>query len=62
MFTIHFYYNGYGWKEVAAVDGCEAAYTAYKKACELAELVGADSCALVDMATGEVVADSENED
>lgn len=62
MFTIHFHYDGYGWKEVAAVDGCEAAYTAYKKACELAELVGADACSLVDMATGEVVADTRDED
>lgn len=62
MFTIHFHYDNYGWKEVATVDGCEAAYVAYKKARELAELVGADACSLVDMATGEVVADTRDED
>lgn len=62
MFTIHFFYGGYGWKEIAEVDGCEAAYAAFKKACELAELVGADDCALVEMENGEVIADMENED
>lgn len=61
MFTIHFYYENYGWKEIAQVEGCEAAYAAYKKACEFAELVGANDCALLDMYTGEVLANLADE-
>lgn len=53
MFTIYFYYcDNRDWVEIARVSGCEAAYEAYTKACELAEMVGAD-CALMDTITGE---------
>lgn len=44
-----------GWTALATIDGCEAAYAVYHKACELAELLGTD-VALGDDSTGEIVA------
>lgn len=44
-----------GWVDVAPVDGCEAAYAAYRKACELGEMLGVE-VALCDVMTGEIVA------
>jgi len=44
-----------GWADIATVDGCEAAYAAYRKACELGEMLGVE-VALCDAETGEVVA------
>lgn len=55
MFTINFWNATAGWIEIAQISGCEAAYEAYKKACEFAELVGVD-CDLVDIENGEVIA------
>jgi hypothetical protein len=43
------------------VDGCEAAYAAYRKACELGEMLGVE-VALSDTETGEVVACLSDED
>lgn len=52
MFKIYFYYDdNRDWVEIAKVRGCEAAYEVYTKACELAEMVGAD-CTLTDALTG----------
>ena len=47
--------------EIATVDGCEAAYEAYHKACDFAELVGKD-CILMDTETCEVLASLNDED
>ena len=44
-----------GWNEIAQVSGFEAAYEAYKKACEFAELVG-KNCVLFDVECAEVLA------
>lgn len=60
MFTIMLWDNENLWTEIATVSGCEAAYEAYKKACEFAELVGKD-CALFDADTGEIIAHFEDE-
>ncbi len=46
--------------EIATVSGCEAAYEVYRKACELAELVGKD-CILIDAEAGEILASLESE-
>ena len=43
-----------------AVSGCEAAYEAYRKACEFGAIIGQPVC-LVDGETAEVLADSEEE-
>ena len=61
MFTIMLWDAENLWTKIATVSGCEAAYTTYKKACELAELVGKD-CALFDDETGEILANLEDED
>ena len=61
MFTIQLWDLYNGWVEIASVSGCEAAYKAYCKACELAEMVGKD-CALIDAETGEIIAHLEDED
>jgi len=61
MFTIMFWDTKNYWTEIATVSGCEFAYEIYRKACELAELVGKD-CALVDAETGEVLASLEDEE
>ena len=60
MFTIMLWDAENLWTEIAQVSGCEAAYEAYKKACEFAELVGKD-CALIDAETGEIIASLEDE-
>ena len=39
--------------------GCEAAYHAYKVACDFAELFTGDSVALLDGETGEVLEDNQ---
>ena len=54
MYTICFSTPN-GWMDIATVDGCEAAYAAYRKACELGEMLGRD-VALCDTETCEVVA------
>ena len=56
MYTICFSTSN-GWTDIATIDGCEAAYAAYRKACELGEMLGRD-VALCDTETGEVVAHS----
>lgn len=61
MFTIALWDTKTSWTEIATVSGCEFAYEAYRKACELAELLGKD-CALVDAETGEVLASLESEE
>lgn len=61
MFTIMLWDAENLWTEIATVSGCEIAYAVYRKACELAELVGKD-CALIDGETGEVLASLEDED
>ena len=60
MYTIDMFINGY-WVELATVDGCEAAYAAYRKACELGEMLGRE-VALCDAETGEVLANLSDED
>lgn len=60
MYTI-FFATSHGWADIAIIDGCEAAYAAYHKACELGELLGAE-VALCDTNTGEVVACLSDED
>lgn len=54
MYTISFSTLN-GWTDIATVDGCEAAYAAYRKACELGEMLGRN-VALCDTETCEVVA------
>lgn len=49
------------WTEIGKVSGTEAAYEAYIKACEFAEMVGKD-CALMDAETGEIIAEMNEED
>lgn len=63
MYTIGIFFEGKGWTEWR-VNGCEAAYDAYHKACDLAEAIGADNCAIWDTVTTEILADmaSEEED
>lgn len=60
MYTITFGTRN-GWADIATVDGCEAAYAAYRKACELGEMLGIE-VALSDTETGEVVACLSDED
>lgn len=43
-----------------SVVGCEAAYEAFRKACEFAAIIGQNAC-LVDGETCEVLADSDEE-
>lgn len=43
---------------VVEVEGCEAAYAAYTKATELADMVG-ETAHLVDGETGEIIASSD---
>lgn len=56
MYTVGIFVEGKGWQSWQ-VDGCEAAYHAYQKACELAEAVGASNAAIWDTVTTEVLAD-----
>ena len=53
MYTIDMATNN-GWVELATIDGCEAAYAAYRKACELGSLLGRD-VALCYSATSQVI-------
>lgn len=48
-------------RPIATVEGTECAYSAYRKACEFAEIVG-KTASLVWAETGEVVAYSDDED
>jgi hypothetical protein len=61
MFKICFWSEYQGWREIGKVAGDEAAYVAYRAACALAEALG-EICALIDAETGEIIAESENED
>ena len=63
MYEVGIFVYGKGWQSWR-VGGCEAAYEAYRKACELCELVGADNAAIWDAETDEVLADlvGEGED
>lgn len=62
MYTIDMNVNGY-WIEMAHIEGCEAAYATYRKACEFAEAIGA-AVVLTDVMTCEIIADfgTEEED
>ena len=60
MYDINFWDCVNGWVRIATVGGAEAAYGAYRKACELAELLGKD-CSLTDGETGEALAQLEEE-
>lgn len=55
--TYFIYINGKDFE----VCGCEAAYEAFRKACDFGGMVGA-LVALVDGETGEVLADNEEDD
>ena len=61
MFTIKFWDWNNGWTNIATVSGCEFAWEAYRKACELAVMVGKD-CALIDAVTGELLAQVEEDE
>lgn len=54
MFEIGIFTKVKGWQSWI-VSGCEAAYEAYQKACELCEMLGADNAAIWDPITGEVI-------
>lgn len=60
MYAI-FFATPHGWENIATINGCEAAYATYHKACELGELLCAE-VALCDANTGEVVACLSDED
>ena len=61
MYMIGIYTENSGWQSWI-VNGCEAAWNAYEKACELCEAVGADNAAMWDAVTFEVLANLMNED
>ena len=44
-----------------AVSGCEAAYEAFRRACDFAEILGQMVC-LVDGETGEILADNQDDE
>lgn len=50
-----------GWVNIGKVAGYEAAYDAFRKACELCEITWT-LCCLVDDETGEVIADNREEE
>lgn len=56
MYTIGIWTEKQGWSSWQ-VDGCEAAWNAYHKACDLCEAVGAGNAAIWDTATTEILAD-----
>lgn len=58
MTTYKIYLNT---RPVATIEGTEVAYAAYRKAAELAEIIG-KTASLVWVETGEVVAYSDDED
>ena len=60
MFTICFS-TPIGWNDIAFVDGCEAAYAIYRKACELGAMLGVE-VALCDTQTGKALARFSEED
>ena len=55
------YYIYIGGQLIGEINGTECAYTAYRKACELADLLWKD-CSLVWTETGEVVATTAEEE
>lgn len=59
MFTIMIWDAKNLWTEIAEVGGFDAAFEAYYKACQFAEVVGKD-CVLMDSETGEIVALQKN--
>ena len=61
MYTVGIFFEGKGWTEWR-VDGCEAAYEAYRAACVLAAAAGAVTAAIWDTETTEVLADLASED
>ena len=61
MYTVSIWRKGKGWTDIATIDGCEAAYNAFHKMCDFAEITGLTVC-LYDSETGEVVADNEEEE
>ena len=56
MYSVGIYFEDKGWTEWH-VDGDEAAWNAYDRACELAEAIGADNAAIWESETGDVLAD-----
>ena len=60
MYEVGIFTEGQGWQSWR-VDGCEAAYAAYRTACCLCEMVGADNAAIWDAETTEVLADLAHE-
>lgn len=60
MYEIGIFTEGKGWQSWQ-VSGCEAAYEAYRMACDLAEMVGAINAAIWDAETGEVLEDFSGE-
>lgn len=61
MYIIYIRTPNKSWNDVVEIDGCEAAYNAFRKACDFAETFGG-SVALVWSETGEIIADSDEED
>ena len=61
MYTIGIFFEGKGWTSWQ-VDGTEAAYDAYRAACDLAYAIGADNAAIWDTVTTEVLADMASEE
>lgn len=56
MYEVGIWTEEKGWQSWC-VDGCEAAYEAYHKACDLCRAVGASNAAIWDAKTYEVLAD-----
>ena len=61
MYEVGIWTEGKSWQSWR-VDGCEAAYEAYNRACALCEAVGAGNAAIWDAVTFEVLADLSGED
>ena len=61
MYEVGIWTEGKGWQSWR-VDGCEAAYDAYREACHLAEMVGAGNAAIWDAETFEILADLASEE
>ena len=61
MYEVGIFTESQGWQSWR-VDGCEAAYEAYRKACSLCEAVGAINAAIWDAETFEVLADLRREE
>lgn len=56
MYQVGIWTRNKGWQSWQ-VEGCEAAYEAYRRASDLGEMVGADNVAIWDAETYEVLAD-----